>query len=90
MMCYMYCHMLGMSSTCTNPALYGFLNKNLQVEIRRTVWDMRKYLGWLTLGLVGNTVKIQTFRDPNKVGLVWGPRLGPRVGQAFIFFSTLP
>ena len=68
MMCYMSCHMLGMSSTCTNPALYGFLNKNLQMEIRRTVWDMRNYLGWHTIRLVGNTVKIQTLGGSDKVG----------------------
>ena len=69
MMCYMSCHMLGMSSTLTNPALYGFLNHNLQMEIRRTVWDMRKYLGWHTISLIGNTVKIQTFGGQNKVML---------------------
>ena len=24
------CHILAMSSTCTNPVLYGFLNKNMK------------------------------------------------------------
>ena len=26
-------HLLGMSSTCTNPILYGYLNKNIQKVI---------------------------------------------------------
>ena len=27
---YMICNLIGMSSTCTNPILYGFLTQNIQ------------------------------------------------------------
>ena len=30
---YMICNLIGMSSTCTNPILYGYLNKNIQKVI---------------------------------------------------------
>ena len=33
MVTYMTCHLLGMSCTCTNPALYGYINNNLNKEI---------------------------------------------------------
>ena len=29
---YAFCHMLGMSSSCTNPILYGWLNENFRKE----------------------------------------------------------
>ena len=29
MITYFVCHLLGVSSCCSNPILYGFLNKNL-------------------------------------------------------------
>ena len=28
MMIFLFCHMMGVSSACTNPLLYGFLNDN--------------------------------------------------------------
>ena len=30
---YMICNLIGMSSTCTNPILYGFLDQNIQEVI---------------------------------------------------------
>ena len=30
---YIICNLIGMSSTCTNPILYGYLNKNIQKVI---------------------------------------------------------
>ena len=33
MMTFMICHMVGVSSACTNPILYGFLNDNFVKEI---------------------------------------------------------
>ena len=32
-------HLVGMSSTCTNPVLYGFLNESISLEMMR---KMRK------------------------------------------------
>ncbi|XP_054747447.1 neuropeptide F receptor [Anastrepha obliqua] len=31
---YAFCHMLGMSSACTNPMLYGWLNENFRKEFK--------------------------------------------------------
>ena len=66
MMTFMTCHLLGMSSTCTNPALYGYLNQNLQMEMSRSVRDFKEWLGWETIKIGGTTVKIQT-RGADKV-----------------------
>ena len=30
MLYFLICHMVGVSSACTNPILYGFLNDNFQ------------------------------------------------------------
>ena len=67
MMTFMSCHLLGMSSTCTNPALYGYLNQNIQLEIIRSAKDLKGWLGWETIRIVGNTVKIQTRAPQHKV-----------------------
>lgn len=33
-MCYAVCHMMGMSSACSNPVLYGCLNENFWKEFK--------------------------------------------------------
>ena len=33
MLVFLICHMIGVSSACTNPILYGFLNENFVKEI---------------------------------------------------------
>ena len=35
MLTFMICHMVGGSSSCTNPILYGFLNHNFVKEFNR-------------------------------------------------------
>ena len=67
MMTFMSCHLLGMSSACTNPALYGYHNQNIQLEIIRSAKDLKGWLGWETIRIVGNTVKIQTRAPQHKV-----------------------
>lgn len=32
--CYALCHMMGMSSACSNPVLYGWLNENFWKEFK--------------------------------------------------------
>lgn len=32
--CYAICHMMGMSSACSNPVLYGWLNENFWKEFK--------------------------------------------------------
>ncbi|KAG5864837.1 hypothetical protein JTB14_027362 [Gonioctena quinquepunctata] len=34
MVCYAVCHMMGMSSACSNPILYGCLNENFWKEFK--------------------------------------------------------
>lgn len=34
MVCYAVCHMMGMSSACSNPVLYGCLNENFWKEFK--------------------------------------------------------
>ena len=34
MLVFFLCHMIGMSSSCSNPALYGFLNNNFVKELK--------------------------------------------------------
>ena len=41
MIAYMSCHLLGMSCTVTNPALYGYINNNLHQEIMMTVREIQ-------------------------------------------------
>ena len=37
---YMICNLVGLSSTCTNPILYGYLNKNIQEVVMKSVSDV--------------------------------------------------
>ena len=37
---YMICNLIGLSSTCTNPILYGYLNRNIQEVILKRVSDV--------------------------------------------------
>ena len=38
---YMICNLIGLSSTCTNPILYGYLNKkNIQEVLMKSVKDV--------------------------------------------------
>ena len=37
---YMVCNLISLSSTCTNPILYGYLNKNIQEVIMKRVSDL--------------------------------------------------
>ena len=39
MTAYMICNLIGLSSTCTNPILYGYLNKNIQEILMRSISD---------------------------------------------------
>ena len=39
MTAYMICHLIGLSTTCTNPILYGYLNKNIQEILMRSISD---------------------------------------------------
>jgi prolactin releasing hormone receptor len=34
MLTYFCCHLLGMSSACTNPFIYAFLNESFAAELR--------------------------------------------------------
>jgi hypothetical protein len=34
MLAYFSCHLLGMSSACTNPVIYAFLNDSFAAELR--------------------------------------------------------
>ena len=34
MLAYFSCHLLGMSSSCTNPVIYAFLNDSFAAELR--------------------------------------------------------
>lgn len=36
--CYAVCHMMGMSSACSNPILYGCLNENFWKEFKDILW----------------------------------------------------
>ena len=35
MLTFLVCHILGISTTCTNPILYGFLNENFLTEFKK-------------------------------------------------------
>ena len=37
---YMICNLIGLSSTCTNPILYGYRNKNILEVVMRSVSDL--------------------------------------------------
>ena len=37
MTAYMICNLIGLSSTCTNPILYGYLNKNIQEVVMQSM-----------------------------------------------------
>ena len=45
MLTFMICHMIGVSSACTNPILYGFLNTNFIKEFYKIVNIIRKMAG---------------------------------------------
>ena len=36
---FMICNMIGLSSTITNPILYGYLNQNIQEVLMQSVLD---------------------------------------------------
>ena len=42
---YMICNLIGLSSTCTNPILYGYRNKNTLEVVMKSVSDMGDRLG---------------------------------------------
>lgn len=37
---FMICNMIGLSSTITNPILYGYLNQNIQEVLMQSVFDL--------------------------------------------------
>ena len=37
---YLMCHLVGVSSACTNPVLYGLLNLNIQQEYRTVLLSL--------------------------------------------------
>ena len=42
---FMICNMIGLSSTCTNPILYGYLNQNIQEVLMQSVIDVTDKFG---------------------------------------------
>ncbi|KAJ9598827.1 hypothetical protein L9F63_026638, partial [Diploptera punctata] len=42
MICYAVCHMMGMSSACSNPLLYGWLNDNFRKEFKEILNCFKK------------------------------------------------
>ena len=44
MLSLLICYLVGMSSACTNPVLYGLLNPNIQQEYRNILLNIRKIL----------------------------------------------
>ena len=45
MLYYLICHLVGVSSACTNPVLYGLLNLNIQQEYRNILLSLSKIAG---------------------------------------------
>ena len=39
---YLVCHLVGVSSACTNPILYGLLNYNIQAEVTLLLERLRQ------------------------------------------------
>ena len=42
MIWYLVCHLVGVSSACTNPVIYGLLNLNIQQEYRDILQNLTK------------------------------------------------
>ena len=42
MIWYLVCHLVGVSSACTNPVIYGLLNLNIQQEYRNILLNISK------------------------------------------------
>ena len=45
MICFTVCHLIGVSSCCTNPILYGFLNPNL-CKVYQNFYDEAEVGSW--------------------------------------------
>ena len=43
---YMICNLIGMSSTCTNPIIYGFLTTNIQEVLMQGVSVVTDKIGY--------------------------------------------
>ena len=44
MVTYMVCNLLGLSSTCTNPTLYGYINQNLQQDLNSYLRNIQQLI----------------------------------------------
>ena len=44
MVTYMVCNLLGLSSTCTNPTLYGYINQNLQQDLNAYLRNIQQLI----------------------------------------------
>ena len=42
MIWYLVCHLVGVSSACTNPVIYGLLNLKIQEEYRNILLNINK------------------------------------------------
>lgn len=65
---YAICHMMGMSSACTNPVLYGWLNENFKKEFREILHLDRACNGGITERSMVNTKYSCNYTNPNKSG----------------------
>lgn len=65
---YAICHMMGMSSACSNPVLYGWLNENFKKEFREILHLDRAYNGGINERSIVNTKYSCNYTNPNKCG----------------------
>ena len=67
---FMICNLLGLSSTCTNPILYGYINQNLydvlldyiknlheKIGKEELQWIWLYLMGWIILTKIGPVIK---------------------------------
>lgn len=64
---YAICHMMGMSSACSNPVLYGWLNENFKKEFREILrLDQSCNGGGINERSIANTKYSCNYTNPNK------------------------
>lgn len=65
---YAICHMMGMSSACSNPVLYGWLNENFKKEFREILYLDRACNSAVNQRSIVNTKYSCNYANPNKDG----------------------
>lgn len=65
---YAICHMMGMSSACSNPVLYGWLNENFKKEFREILHLDRACNSGINERSIVNTKYSCNYTNPNKSG----------------------